>query len=276
VAVVVVSWNTRELLDRCLESLEPDVDRGLAEVWVVDNASSDGTAAAVRAKFPAVQLAEKVGDRRRRIYALGYLALTAAESGQLADAEHHIRRTTGVGTYPAGGEHFVNAIVSLAAAIILDVRGDRAAAADAAHLAVTLARKGGAILELAKALVVRANILDDLGDHESAAASRIEAAALLEGCADADIAQTVLTAARRSKCVAVSPRNERDTFAEELTAKEHEVLRLLATRLSRREIGQRLYVSLNTVKTHQRALYRKLGVEDRAAAVARARELGLL
>ena len=50
---------------------------------------------------------------------------------------------------------------------------------------------------------------------------------------------------------------------------------LLATRLSRREIGQRLYVSLNTVKIHQRALYRKLGVEDRNAAVNRARELGL-
>ena len=88
----------------------------------------------------------------------------------------------------------------------------------------------------------------------------------------------MLTAAQRSKAVAVAvgPRNQGDTVAEELTAKEHEVLRLLATRLSRREIGQRLYVSLNTVKTHQRALYRKLGVENRAAAVTRARELGLL
>ncbi len=167
-------------------------------------------------------------------------------------------------------------MVSLAAATVLDVRGDRAAAADAAHLAVSLARKGGGILEVAKALVVRAKILEDLGDHETAAASRNEASALLRGCADADIAQTVLTAAQRSKCVAVSPRNQGDTVAEELTAKEHEVLRLLATRLSRREIGQRLYVSLNTVKTHQRALYRKLGVENRAAAVTRARELGLL
>jgi LuxR family maltose regulon positive regulatory protein len=224
----------------------------------------------------AVQLAEKVGDRRRRIYALGYLALIAAESGQLADAEQQIRRTTGVGTYLAGGEHFVNAIVSLAAATVLDVRGDRAAAADAAHLAVSLARKGGGTLEVAKALVVRAKILEDLGDHETAAASRNEASALLRGCADADIAQTVLTAAQRSKCVAVSTRNQGDMVAEELTAKEHEVLRLLATRLSRREIGQRLYVSLNTVKTHQRALYRKLAVESRAAAVVRARELGLL
>jgi LuxR family maltose regulon positive regulatory protein len=224
----------------------------------------------------AVQLAEKIGDRRRRIYALGYLALIAAESGQLADAERHIRRATGVGSDPAGGEHFVNAMVPLAAATVHDVRGDAAAAADAADMAVELARKGAGILEVAKALVVRANILEDLGDHEAAAASRNDAGALLRGCADADIAQAVLTAAQRSKGVAVSPRNQADTFAEELTAKEQEVLRLLATRLSRREIAQRLYVSLNTVKTHQRALYRKLGVEDRAAAVARARELGLL
>jgi LuxR family maltose regulon positive regulatory protein len=224
----------------------------------------------------AVQLAEKIGDRRRRIYALGYLALIAAESGQLTEAEHQIRRTTGVGTYLAGGEHFVNAIVSLAAATILDVRGNRAAAADAAHLAVSLARKGAGILEVAKALLVRAKILEGLGDQETAAASRNEANALLRGCTDADTAQKVLTAAQRSKCVAVSPRDQAHPVTEELTAKEHEVLRLLATRLSRREIGQRLYVSLNTVKTHQRALYRKLGVESRAAAVARARELGLL
>jgi LuxR family transcriptional regulator, maltose regulon positive regulatory protein len=224
----------------------------------------------------AAQLTEQIGDRRRRIYALGYLALIAAESGQLAHAEDQIRRATGSSKDLAEGEHFINAMVPLAAATVLDVRGDTTAAADAAHLAVGLARKGGGILELAKALVVRAKILERLGDHETAAASRSEASALLRGCADADIAQRVLPTAQHRKSVAVSSRNDRGPVAEELTAKEHEVLRLLATRLSRREIGQRLYVSLNTVKTHQRALYRKLGVENRAAAVARARELGLL
>ena len=167
-------------------------------------------------------------------------------------------------------------MVPLAAATVLDVRGDRAAAADAAHLAVSLARKGAGILEVAKALLVRAKILEDLGDHETAAASRNEAGALLRGCADAGIAQTLLTAGQRIKGAAVSSRNQEGTVVEELTAKERELLRLLATRLSRREIGQRLYVSLNTVKTHQRALYRKLGVENRNAAVTRARELGLL
>jgi LuxR family maltose regulon positive regulatory protein len=54
------------------------------------------------------------------------------------------------------------------------------------------------------------------------------------------------------------------------------VLRLLASELSQREIGARLYVSLNTVKTHTRGLYRKLGVNSRDEAVARAAALGLL
>jgi cysteinyl-tRNA synthetase len=107
-------------------------------------------------------------------------------------------------------------------------------------------------------------------------ASQNEAGALLRGRADAAIAQTLLAAAAPSAGVAVTARNQACALGEELTAKELEVLRLLTTRLSRREIGQRLYVSLNTVKTHQRALYRKLGVEDRSAAVKRARELGLL
>jgi GT2 family glycosyltransferase len=56
VAVAIVSWNTRDLLDRCLRSLEPEHDRGLAEVWVVDNASDDGSADMVRERFPWVHL----------------------------------------------------------------------------------------------------------------------------------------------------------------------------------------------------------------------------
>ena len=59
-------------------------------------------------------------------------------------------------------------------------------------------------------------------------------------------------------------------------AAELAVLRGLATGLSRREIGARLYISLNTVKTHTGELYRKLGVKPRADAVARAEVLGLL
>ncbi len=56
VAVAVVSWNTRELLDACLRSLRPDADGGRAEVWVIDNASSDGSAELVREQHPWVRM----------------------------------------------------------------------------------------------------------------------------------------------------------------------------------------------------------------------------
>jgi LuxR family maltose regulon positive regulatory protein len=54
------------------------------------------------------------------------------------------------------------------------------------------------------------------------------------------------------------------------------VLRLLVTDMSAREIAQSLYLSPNTVRSHSRAIYRKLGVNSRAHAVARAEALGLL
>jgi LuxR family maltose regulon positive regulatory protein len=224
----------------------------------------------------AAQRAQNIGDRRYRIYALGYLALIAAERGQLADAERQIRRANGGGTDLGAEEHFVGVMLSLAAATVLEMRGDSAAAADAAALAVTSARRGGAIPEIAKALLVRAEIATRLGDHQSAKASRDEAGMLLGRCADTGIDQTLLFAADQGAGASVSARLAGCTINEELTPKELDVLRLLATRLSRREIGERLYVSLNTVKTHQRAVYRKLAVEDRGTAVKRGRELGLL
>jgi LuxR family maltose regulon positive regulatory protein len=168
-------------------------------------------------------------------------------------------------------------MVSLATAeLLLRMRGEAAAAVAAADMAVMSARQGGAILEVAKALSVRAEIAGHLGDHETAKAIRDEVGNLLRDCGDAGIASKLLPPAQRSAGAVVTSRSEVSAITEELTPKELEVLRLLATRLSRREIGERLYVSLNTVKTHQRAIYRKLGAEHRSAAVRRARELGLL
>jgi ATP/maltotriose-dependent transcriptional regulator MalT len=62
----------------------------------------------------------------------------------------------------------------------------------------------------------------------------------------------------------------------ELSPRELEVLRLLPSSLSQREIAAELYVSFNTVRTHTRVIFSKLGVTSRPEAVARARELGLL
>lgn len=56
VSLAVVSWNTRERLDRCLHSLAPYAQSGRAEVWVVDNASSDGSPEMVKAHHPWAKL----------------------------------------------------------------------------------------------------------------------------------------------------------------------------------------------------------------------------
>ena len=61
-----------------------------------------------------------------------------------------------------------------------------------------------------------------------------------------------------------------------LTTAELRILALLPTHLSFREMGSRLYVSPNTVKTQAQAVYRKLDASSRSEAVARANELGLL
>jgi LuxR family maltose regulon positive regulatory protein len=63
---------------------------------------------------------------------------------------------------------------------------------------------------------------------------------------------------------------------EALTEREATVLRLLPTLMSNDEIAAAMLLSVNTVKTHLKALYRKLGVERRRDAVVRARELDLL
>jgi len=61
-----------------------------------------------------------------------------------------------------------------------------------------------------------------------------------------------------------------------LSPREAEVLRMLCSEFTMPEISSHLFVSYNTVKTHTKSLYRKLGVRSRSSAVARARSLGYM
>jgi LuxR family transcriptional regulator, maltose regulon positive regulatory protein len=65
-------------------------------------------------------------------------------------------------------------------------------------------------------------------------------------------------------------------LVDQLTERELDLLRLLPTHLSNREMAAELFVSVNTVKTHLKSLYRKLGAVSRSEAVARGRSLLLL
>lgn len=61
-----------------------------------------------------------------------------------------------------------------------------------------------------------------------------------------------------------------------ITQREHEILGLIAQGLSNREIGEKLFVSENTVKTHSSRLFEKMSVNRRVQAVQKAKDLGLI
>jgi DNA-binding CsgD family transcriptional regulator len=70
--------------------------------------------------------------------------------------------------------------------------------------------------------------------------------------------------------------NEENRGDVGLTDREHEILGLISQGLTNREIGEKLFVSENTVKTHSSRLFAKLQVNRRVQAVQRAKELGLI
>jgi LuxR family maltose regulon positive regulatory protein len=155
----------------------------------------------------------------------------------------------------------------------------------------------GAVIDL---LAVRASARHLSGDREGAFQALAEAAALAEpeghvrvfldeGSSMVDLIRT--TAARPdapsgirrlAEHVAASLArppasiHANEALVEPLSERELDVLRLLDSDLDGPEIADRLYLSLNTVRTHTRHIYEKLGVGSRRAAVSRAAELGLL
>jgi LuxR family maltose regulon positive regulatory protein len=135
--------------------------------------------------------------------------------------------------------------------------GDRNAAAAAAEAALATAEPDRLMFPFAMAEA--ADLLDALPQHETAHA------ALLSDIVDLLRGES-------------APSSDREPLAQsdELSPSELRVLGYLPTNLTRTEIAQALHVSINTVNTHIRNVYAKLGARDRSAAVHRARQLRLL
>jgi len=120
-------------------------------------------------------------------------------------------------------------------------------------------------LELARTYVA-------LGDWPGAGVMLREVDAILRRCPDLGLLP-VQAAELRSRLGAITTQVP---GASSITSAELRVLPLLPTHMSFREIGERLSISVHTVRSHAISIYRKLDVTSRADAVQRARDLGLL
>ena len=207
------------------------------------------------------------------VLAFATLSLIESASGRPAVAEERAREAitaaveAGVDQSASGGA----ARVALASA--LAARGSLREAEREAVEGERLRRCPDPEAAHLHAILVLARIRARRGQVERAAADLEQVRSGLETFTDAgtlpglaDMVEQTLEKARATAALVM----------EEPTEAELNVLRLLSTDLSQRQIGVQLYLSVNTVKTHTRTLYRKLGVTSRDEAVERATALGLL
>ncbi|HEX3962115.1 MAG TPA: LuxR C-terminal-related transcriptional regulator [Trebonia sp.] len=232
--------------------------------------SGDLDAAAAQARDAA---AVTPSNALVRMLGAAVLALIAVDRGEVAGAQQWVRRAEQImsDTGPGLSAAPQSSLVFTAVGAVAARRGRLAEARDAFQLGLDLrhGKQGISPWATLEVLLRLAPVLSGLGDRPGAVAAIAEARSILLVLPDGagaqldrlDRVERELPGRRR----ALAP-------GAPLTEREAAVLQLLRGPLSLREIGDALFVSHNTVKTHTRAIYRKLGVSTRDEAIARARE----
>ena len=209
------------------------------------------------------------------VVSLGLLALLDAEQGRTEGAEAWARQAISFARNRFHADSWRVSLAHLGLALACTATGRLDEAEREALRGERLRRSPQPTVGHAHALLVLA--------HVRVARSRLERAATVLERAQREIAEfpdpgrlPAIAATVEQDLITARANAGNGHVVERPSAAELAVLRCLAAGLSRREIGTRLYISLNTVKTHIRELYRKLGATSRAEAVARAEALGLL
>jgi LuxR family maltose regulon positive regulatory protein len=206
------------------------------------------------------------------LFGKGTLALTELARGRPRSARDQVERALATITRSAVEDTPIASRIYSCEALLLIAEGDVAAARRAAERALEVPFDTGPMR--AWTLLVAADARARGGDFAGARAALGHADELIERSPDPG--RLVI---QREEVAARVAGSEADgaVLAEPISPAELRVLRLLAEDdLTRAEIADSLIVSLNTVKTHQRSLYRKLGAGDRETAIGRARSHGLL
>lgn len=207
------------------------------------------------------------------VVALGRLGVIAAFAGDWSRCRRLVQQARR--TIDAHGleECWMTCTARLAYGAVLAKDGHLARADAEVERALELAGRGGGSLDIVLGLAQLAELRATRGDPEHAKALLAQARARVDALPGALAPAPLQHAERRLS----EPRDESRVAAGcDLSAREHAVLRLLASPLTQREIGRELHVSVNTIKTHARSIFRKLGVSTRREAVERAYESGVM
>ena len=221
----------------------------------------------------AIAVTRSTAEQRltAHVSALVHASINEVENGDRAAA--HIAATVAVATAEAFGLANYHGVAPAFA-----IRGRTAVDADEGRADVThaleLARRSTTDLGLAYVLTTCGDVLLDQEDN-SGAALILEARTRLDRCVDPGIAGRYLTRVESRHHLSQPSATPRSSPVQ-LTERELAVLRYLPTKLTQRDIAAALYVSMNTVKTHSSAIFRKLDVADRKSAVQAARDRHLL
>jgi len=208
------------------------------------------------------------------LYALvvAHLALLAIDAGRWDEADTYVTQARTAQRVAGMRDYTTQAVVSAAQALTLAHRGDHPRAradADQAAKSLALLRRSSPWLGL-QTRVTLAWARAELGDGGQTRALLAE----VRDLSGERLFPLVEDWCARSLALVESL--GADAGGPALTTAELRTLQYLPTHLSLREIGERLHVSRNTVKTHAVSIYRKLEVASRSDAVSRGRELGLL
>ena len=233
---------------------------------------------ASRTLTEAVRIARANGNHLAAMHASGGLAAIEYEQGDLVSAGARAAEALALAEEHDLQEHWASSL-SLAVRGQLLAGGDSLDAADRILVRATeLARRGVASIEIGYSLVSLADVRRRLGMNDDARRIYDEACDAVATCDDPGILRSRLTRGERHPKVRAEAHAARGSSARQdaLSEAELSVLRLLRSELSQREIASELQLSFNTIKTHTRNIYRKLGVATRADAIDRARSLNLI
>ena len=224
----------------------------------------------------AVRIARANGNHLAAMHASGGLAAIEYERGDATSASARAAEAMALAEEHGLSEHWASSLSLTVRGQLLDRAEDPTAADQLLLRATELARRGVASIEIAYALLALAGIRRRLGRHDEAQRLHEEARQAVARCEDPGVLHEQLARAERRASFAPPRRAGRASASQALSGAELSVLRLLRSELSQREIAGELHLSFNTIKTHTRNIYRKLGVAERAEAISRARELSLI